>query len=124
MPAQAWADRKRTGSVGAPAVAREVDDVLRRHYLFLNHRSPRGQSALLRLIGREVRATRLVRSPQGALSQRSLDQAFRATLKFYPRVGRLVGGALTPSPSHFFHLKIQYGTIAATAIAISAKVSP
>src|SRR5271166_131970 len=46
MAAEARVERRRAGSPGARAVARQLDDVRRLRYGFINHRDPRAAGAV------------------------------------------------------------------------------
>ena len=125
VPAHARRQRRRLAARHGLTIARQVDDVARRRYVFFNHGC----------------SSRLTHN----LSQTSFAQTFSAPLKFYRRnwgaahasqPGRngdlfcdTIGPVFAigvrsrslfrkrrPAQSHFFHLKIQYGTIAANSI--------
>jgi hypothetical protein len=82
-------------------------------------------SVLLSLTDREVRrnASRAISSPRPYRREVWIKRSGQRS-NFTGGIGAVGGVALTASYSHFFHLKIQYGTIAANSIAISANVYP
>ena len=125
VPAHARRQRRRLAARHDLAIARQIDDVAGRRYVFFNH-------------GCSSRLTR-------CLSQTSFAQTFSPPLKFYRRNwgtahtsrrsrnddlfcdtispvsatgvrSRSLFRKREPNQSHFFHLKSQYGTIAANTI--------